>query len=308
MTEGDEARRPGRDPGPEALIRRALEAMLRDIHSPASLADVWARVLGEEACRGLLRNWKGWSPQERRKGWEKAGRVIEKAAYATRPYCLRCGTCCRKGSPSLYRDDLPLLRGGGLSRLDLITLRRGEVVYSNETDRFIGLPEEQIKIRENPGSRECLFFRQEASGCLIYEERPRQCRVLECWNPAGYRVLKKSRLLSREDLLDPADPLLPVVKTHEQGCSVLRLKEWLDKAAEQAGDAGERLLEAVHFDRHTRNHLNVTLGLQRRHLDFLLGRPVEEVIAGLGFSVEFEPGNRVLVRRRRSEDNGRGTS
>jgi Fe-S-cluster containining protein len=298
MTKGDEARHPDLDPGPEALIRKSLETMLRDIYSPASLVDVWARVLGEEACRRLLRNWNGWTPQERRKGWEKAGRVIEKAAYATRPYCLRCGTCCRKGSPSLYRDDLPLLSRGALSRLDLVTLRRGEVVYSNEAGRFICLPEEQVKIREKPGSRECLFFSPEGPGCGVYQHRPRQCRVLECWNPAGYRALKKDRLLSRKDLLAPEDPLLPVVKSHEERLSVIRLREWLMRDTEQSLPADENLREAINYDRHVRSFLGEKFGLRRQHLDFLLGRPAEEVISGLGFEVEFEPGNRLIIRRK----------
>jgi Fe-S-cluster containining protein len=298
MTEGDEVRHPNRDSGPEALIRKALEAMLRDIHSPASLAEVWPGVVAAKACRELLRNWSVWKPAERETGWGKAAGVIEKAAYATRPYCLRCGTCCRKGSPSLVWDDLPLFRRGGLTRLDLVTLRRGERVYSNEAGHFIQLAEEQVKIREKAESRECLFFQEDGSGCGTYKSRPRQCRVLECWNPAGYRVLKKNRLLSRKDLLDPGDPILPVVKSHEERCSVLRLQEWLLRAAEQTLSADEDLQAAIRYDRHARAFLSEKFSLERRHLDFILGRPVEEVISGLGFEVEFEPGKGLIIRRK----------
>ncbi|MBI5582907.1 MAG: YkgJ family cysteine cluster protein [Deltaproteobacteria bacterium] len=300
----NQASPPGRDPGPEALIRQALEKMLAEINSPAVPADVWLAVVAGEACRRLIRNWNGWTPQERRKGWEKAARDIEKAAYSTRPYCLRCGTCCRKGSPSLYRDDLPLFRQGTLTRLDLITLRRGEKGYSNEADRFVYLAEEQVKIREKPGSRECLFFQPAGAGCGVYENRPRQCRILECWNPEGYRSLKKNKLLSRKDLLDPEDPLLPVVKSHEERCQLLRLQEWLIRSVEQVGADDERVLEVIHFDRHARTYLGERFGLNQQHLDFLLGRPVEEVISGLGFEVGFEPGNRIVVRDRRSEGRG----
>jgi Fe-S-cluster containining protein len=294
----DEALDPERNLKAETLIRRALEKMLKEIRSPVPPEEVWPRVVSGEACRKLLRSWEEWTPQERRKGWQKAARIIERAAYATRPYCLRCGTCCRKGSPSLYRDDLPLFHRRILTRLDLITLRRGERAYSNEAERFVFLPEEQVKIREKPGSRECFFYQPEGPGCGIYEGRPRQCRRLECWNPEGYRSLKKNKLLSRKDLLDPEDPLLPVVKTHEERCQLLRLQEWLVQAAEQVGFDEDRLLEVIHFDRHARNHLSQRFGLNRQHLDFLLGRPVEEIIPGLGFEVGFEPGNRIVVRRR----------
>lgn len=298
MARGEEARPADRDPGPEALIRRALKTLLLDIHSPASLEEVWPRIVTEEACRRLLRRWNGWSPQKRREGWEKAARAIEEAAYATRPYCLRCGTCCRKGSPSLYREDLLLLRRGGLTRLDLVTLRRGERVYSNEIERLIYLPEEQVKVREKPGSRECLFFQPEGPGCGIYEHRPRQCRVMECWNPAGYRALKKDRPVSRRDLLDPEDPLMPVVRAHEERCSVLRLQEGLERATEQTLAEDENLGEAIAYDRHVRSFLGEKFSLRRQHLDFLLGRPVEEVIGGLGFTIQFEPGNRIIIKRK----------
>lgn len=281
----------------ETQARQALRKILAEIQSPASFESVWIGVSGARTYRALLRHWENWNRKQRVNGWEGLARVVEKAAYATRPYCLKCGTCCRKGSPSLYRDDLPLFRRGTLTRLDLVTLRRGEKVYSNEAERFIRLPEEQVKIREKPGGRECLFFQPEGSGCGIYGNRPRQCRVLECWDPEGYRVLKKNRLLSRKDLLDPQDPLLPVVKTHEERCSILRLQEWLEQAVEQALPHDDSLMEGLLYDRHTRTYLSEKFGLNRKHLDFLLGRPVEEVIPGLGFRIQFEPGNRIMVKQ-----------
>ncbi len=121
---------------------------------------------------------------------------------------------------------------------------------------------------------------------------------MECWNPAGYRVLKKDRLLSRKDLLAPEDPLLPVVKSHEERLSVIRLREWLIRATEQSLPADETLREAIHYDRQVRSFLGEKFGLRRQHLDFLLGRPVEEVIGGLGFTLQFEPGNQIIIERK----------
>jgi Fe-S-cluster containining protein len=280
----------------EGLVREALAKILEEIHSPASLPAVWPQVASSPAFREVTLRWDRWTSEERHQGWEKISRVLERAAYASRPYCLRCGSCCRKGSPSLYRNDLPLFRRGAPTRLDLVTLRRGERVYSNEADRFLCLPEEQVKIREKPGSRECLFFQPEGPGCGIYNHRPLQCRVLECWNPEGYRVLKRNKLLSRKDLLDPQDPLLPVMKSHEERCSVLRLQELLMKTAEQTNPDDEGLLDIILYDRHTRTYLGEKIGLNRLHLDFLLGRPVADVVSGLGFQVQCEPGNRFVIR------------
>lgn len=282
----------------KALARHALETMLKDIGSPAVAEEVWGRVAADDVFCRLIRKWDDWAAPERQQAWEELSRVLEKAAYATRPYCLRCGTCCRKGSPSLYREDLSLLRRGTVSRLDLITLRKGERVFSNETDAFFILPEEQVKVREKPDSRECIFFQGQDPGCGIYEDRPRECRILECWNPEGFQVLKQERLLSRLDLLDPADPLLPIAKTHEERCDLLRLQEWLTRAVEGAGAEEERILEALQYDRHVRAFLGEQFNLEPRHLDFLLGRPLEEVVVGLGFSLQVEPGGRVVVGRK----------
>jgi Fe-S-cluster containining protein len=292
----------------QALARHALEILSRDISSPAAAEEVWSRVESEAIFRELIRNWENWGALERRKAWAELSRVLEKAAYATRPYCLRCGTCCRKGSPSLYREDLSLLRRGTVSRLDLITLRKGERVFSNETDAFFILPEEQVKVREKPDSRECIFFQAPDPGCGIYEDRPRECRILECWNPEGFQVLKQEKRLSRLDLLDPADPLLSVMKTHEERCDLLRMQEWLIRAVEGAGGEDEKVVETLQYDRHVRAFLGEQFNLERRHLDFLLGRPLEEVVVGLGFSVQVEPGGRVVVRRDGAADSGRGTN
>ena len=280
----------------ETHARQALRDILAEIQSPASFESVWSEVSGSRPYGELLKLWESWNRKQRLNGWEELARVVEKAAYGTRPYCIKCGTCCRKGSPSLYRDDLPLFRRGTLTRRDLVALRPGETVYSNEDDRFIRLPVEQVKIREKPGSRECLFFQPEGHGCGIYDNRPLQCRVLECWNPEGYKVLKKNKLLSRKDLLGPTDPLLPVVKTHEERCNVLRLQELLMKTAEQTIPDDEGLMGIILYDRHVRTYLSEKFDLNRQHLDFLLGRPVAEVIPGLGFQIQFEPGNRIVVR------------
>ena len=280
----------------EIQARRALREILAEIQSPAAFEFVWIEVSGSRTYRALHKHWENRNRKQRVNGWEGLARVVEKAAYGTRPYCIKCGTCCRKGSPSLYRDDLPLFRRGTLTRRDLVALRPGETVYSNEDDRFIRLPVEQVKIREKPGSRECLFFQPEGHGCGIYDHRPLQCRVLECWNPEGYKVLKKNKLLSRKDLLDPTDPLLPVVKTHEERCNVLRLQELLMKTAEQTIPDDEGLMGIILYDRHVRTYLSEKFDLNRQHLDFLLGRPVAEVIPGLGFQIQFEPGNRIVVR------------
>ena len=89
----------------EAHARQALREFLLEIQSPAAFESVWIEVSGSEPYRRLLNHWEDWNRKQRANGWEGLARRVEKAAYATRPYCLKCGTCCRKGSPSLYQED-----------------------------------------------------------------------------------------------------------------------------------------------------------------------------------------------------------
>ncbi len=154
---------------------------------------------------------------------------MEKAAYATRPYCLRCGDCCRQGSPTLYVEDMTILRQGIIKRLDLLTLRPGEIGFSNATQDLVLLPEERIKIKEKPGGRECLFLDSETKGCSIYEDRPLQCRVMECWNPDNFQGLNSHTFLSRKELLNPDDPLIPIIESHTKRCCGYRPSGGLER-------------------------------------------------------------------------------
>jgi hypothetical protein len=139
----------------EAECRKSLERLLREIHSPASLDDLWPVIRTNAVYRELSENWLSWAESYRKREWETLCREMEKAAYATRPYCLRCVDCCRQGSPTLYLEDLPILRQGIIRRLDLLTLRAGEIGFSNVNQDLVLLDQEQVKVKEKPGSREC---------------------------------------------------------------------------------------------------------------------------------------------------------
>jgi Fe-S-cluster containining protein len=239
-------------------------------------------------------------------GWEGLARVVEKAAYATRPYCIQCGTCCRKGSPSLYQEDLPRVLRGVIKRTDLMTLRKGEIGFSNELDELIQISREQVKVREKSRTRECLFFQSESGVCGIYENRPLQCRTLECWNPEDFQRLASGRPLNRLDLFAPHDPVVPVIKAHEDKCDLLNLERELKRAGEQKKDGRDRVMEGLGFDRHTREFLGEKYGFKPEHLLFLLGRPLTEVVASLGYKISLDPDGRLKILRRASESGFRG--
>jgi Fe-S-cluster containining protein len=289
----------------ETHARQALRDILAAIQSPAAYESVWVEVAGSGPYRKLFKHWENWNPKQRENGWEGLARVVEKTAYATRPYCLKCGTCCRKGSPSLYQEDLPLVLRGVIKRTDLMTLRKGEIGYSNEQNELIQLSRELVKIQEKPGTRECLFFQGESGACGIYETRPLQCRTLECWNPREFQRLETGRPLNRLDLLDPLDPVLPLIKVHEEKCDLMNLERGLQRAGDQQKDGQDRVMEGLGFDRHAREFLGETYGFRPEHLVFLLGRPLTEVVASFGYRIGLDSGGRLKVLAKATESGPR---
>ncbi len=97
--------------------------------------------------------------------------------------CRRCGTCCRNGGPALHREDIALLRRGSISHADLITIRIGEPAYSPLVDRVEPSAFELVKVAGTAASWTCRFFSAADNRCLIYENRPLECRLLNCREP-----------------------------------------------------------------------------------------------------------------------------
>ncbi|MBU1741572.1 MAG: YkgJ family cysteine cluster protein, partial [Proteobacteria bacterium] len=209
----------------------------------------------------------------------RLGRLLTEAAYASRPYCVRCGQCCRRAGPALFREDLGLIETGVFAASHLLTLRPGEPGWSPFEDRVVVLDHEVVTIKTRP-EQGCLFF-EPGHGCRIYEDRPQQCRQLECWNP-NTRALSASdrhldrrdfplndterRFLNLQDKQAPFAALVAAVEAHKQGDST-------------GVDQAVRLIE---IDLGLRRDAQQA-GLDPAHFDFLLGRPLVMVLPALGF-------------------------
>jgi Fe-S-cluster containining protein len=238
----------------------------------------------------LLDHWKAESLEDKEIFWDQCCRDMERLAYATRPYCLRCGECCRKSSPTLYREDFETVRRGIIPRETLITLRQGEMGFSHETGDVVILSEERLKIREKPGRQECLYLEPESGRCAIYENRPLQCRFLECWNPEKFNDLSRRSFLSRKNLINTDDRLLPVLEAHEVRCSLPRFRGLLAAIREGGPSLQEEALEMISYDLHLRGFLRESHGLGMEALGFLFGRPLLAMLPAFGFRLEDEPG------------------
>lgn len=279
----------------ETECRLSLERLLQEIHSPASWADLWPALRTNPVYQDLFENWSSWTESYRERRWEAWCREMEKAAYQTRPYCLKCGECCRQGSPTLYVEDAPILRRGIIKRWDLLTLRAGEIGFSPETQDLLLLPEERIKVKEKPGGRECLFLDSEAKGCLIYDDRPFQCRTMECWNPEKYQGLKGRAFLSRKELLNPDDPLISLLESHAGRCAISDLQQALGRIKRGFADAQDEALDILFFDQHLREYLDKEQGISPASQLFLIGRPVLDLIYSFGFRIDKNPDGQTVV-------------
>lgn len=200
-----------------------------------------------------------------------------------RKACIRCGTCCQGSTPSLHPEDITLVDQGVIALGDLVTLRSGEVVYDNIQGKVRELTEELVKVREQDESQACLFYGLQGAGCGIYDNRPLQCRILECWNPEKLIGLFESRKIKRTELIAD-DGMAELVAAHEGRASLSRLKRLLLSHSEENNREAE-IVDLVNYDLHFREFLTDKLSLSAGETVFYFGRPLLECMAGLGFEV-----------------------
>ncbi len=138
----------------------------------------------------------------------------------TKTECDRCGTCCAKGGPALHYEDLALLQNKRLNPEHLITIRKGEPVFSLGADNPGPAQSEIIKIKGSGIEWTCFFHEEQNSSCAIYEHRPLECSLLKCWDTADLEKVAGEKLLSRYDIMAPHDPVLPFIEKHDTKCSL----------------------------------------------------------------------------------------
>ncbi len=207
---------------------------------------------------------------------------LMKPIHATQ-CCSNCGTCCRKGGPSLHLEDHPLVEQGFIHTRHLYTIRRGELARDPIRGGLVRVDGDIIKIKGSGGRWTCRFLDPVSSRCRIYEHRPLECRELECWDTSRIEQMYHRRRLTRSDLLAGIHGLWELVVDHDQRCSHELIQGWLkDATGAGAEKARLRLLEICAYDAEIRR-LMVSRGrLEAAMLDFLLGRPVEQILRAGG--------------------------
>ncbi len=274
-----------------SLWRRLLAELLAGIDSPADPEQVASEFEAEAWLIDLRRQWPGLDSAARRRAWDELADRLTKAAYATRPYCIRCGRCCLSGGPALLAGEGGLIEPGGPLHGRVYTLRAGEPVMDVRRGGVRVIRRERIKTQEIEGA--CVFYRAD-EGCTIYEDRPEQCRRLECWNPDSSAEASRGPFLDRRRALAGRQTSLAYLAAHQARCPAEAVLPLAEQAIGDA-EARRRLADMVGFDLHVRQFALDRGDLKSEELNLVLGRPLVAVLSRLGWRVETADGRLVLL-------------
>lgn len=283
----------------EKRLRAALAEPVQAMHEAVELLAVSrpmdpsgaALVLERESCLGGL---LAGGPEA---AAELAGFLTD-LAQARR--CLGCGTCCLTSSPTLYAEDLDRLGPESISRQALYALRPGEKVSSAREGATRLLERELIKLRERQtggqaSGRGCLFL--EAGRCGIYEARPLQCRVLECWSGSHAGELAGRPRLSRAMLFSGDQTALALISEYDHKLPAGELTQSLEQAARGDAGAGATALAILEMDHNLRQGVSRRYGYAAEDLDLMWGRPAVSIARSHGLEPAMEGRDRVVLRK-----------
>jgi|GEM_PF-190798 len=203
--------------------------------------------------------------------------------------CRRCGTCCKKGGPSLHVEDMGLVEKGIIPLKNLFTIREGEPANDNIKGSIQPAAADIIKIKGQGNSLVCGFFDYKNSICKIYDSRPVECMVLKCWDTSDIeRIYSKSRLV-RKDLIANIDGLWDLVEEHQKRCSYDTIKNFVSAYnSDKKIDSIKSVVELINYDKQIRQLIIEQGGLDIEILEFLFGRPLTETIGMFEFDEEIK--------------------
>ena len=199
--------------------------------------------------------------------------------------CDRCGGCCRQGGPALHSQDRELVLNGFLRVEDLITVRRGELALQPQTQSPQPVTEEFLKVKGQGNDWCCRFYDHGGAACTIYGHRPVACGLLDCTHPEELLAIAGRDLLSRFDLLTDDDPLLPLIRLHEEQCPCPQLADLRDALAADKKGILEQLSRRVELDLAVRGKATREFGLSVDRELFYFGRPLFQLLQQLGITV-----------------------
>ena len=200
-------------------------------------------------------------------------------SHANITECSCCGTCCKKGGPAFHTADKILIEKGQIESANLFTIRQGEPAYDNIKGCVQPAASDIIKIKNKKNSRSCIFFDEIQHLCLIYEKRPLECRVLQCWDTRAIEALYAKDRLTRYDLLAKSGGVWELVQDHQEQCCYEKLAELAENYHCRADQKSKNaILEMIRYDAHMRDIIIKKGRLAPDLLDFLFGYPLHKTI------------------------------
>jgi Fe-S-cluster containining protein len=237
----------------------------------------------------LYGDWNDLATPVRGERWLALIRTAKAELQEVKDICLRCGECCVKSSPTLTTADMHLFQNDILHWSEVYTLRRGEKGVSPRTGEVVSIEAERLKLKEHSGTKHCLYYATNPNRCLIYEQRPEQCREQLCNRSEAERPDTASEFLTREDIFGPHPELWALISAHEQRCAIVQLENLLQNLSEDNAVASEALFDMLHFDHYLRQMLVQEWEIPPGALDFLLGRPLTQLIRQFGLKATMTP-------------------
>ncbi len=273
-----------------------LKNVMQDASVSIPLKRVLHQVERSPVYQEIMARWGDMNGEERLRIWKRLLEESGKAMSEILPICVLCGECCRKGSPTLQLEDLELLKLGRLPWHELFTIRRGQPVHSPFKNEISFLVDERVKVREKAGTQECVFFDHATDQCLVYEDRPAQCRAQACWDPTLAEDLAKQPYLTRRDVFADIELLLDLIEEHDQRCSFSALKNAFERLEPDNAETLDEILNLLAYEDHFRHFLGEQLKIPRENLDLVFGKSLVDLVPLFGFRVVEEPdGSKCLV-------------
>lgn len=193
--------------------------------------------------------------------------------------CKRCGTCCKKGGPSFHVGDRALIEDGLIPAKYLYTIREGEPVRDNISEKVVYAASDIIKIKGRKNGWTCFYYDETGKKCSVYESRPLECRLLNCGDTREIEKVFGKNLLTRKDVIGTVEGLWDLVTEHELRCSYKTIGKLINKKGKiKKGLLSEEVSELVEYDKIIRELVVKKGELDPDLLDFLFGRPLSETL------------------------------